>query len=48
MKDFIRNILQDEFKEHPVFNTDALFEKSPLLQYLDLKLELNIPFAVGM
>ena len=37
MKDFIKSILHDEFKDCPDFNADAFFEKSPLLRYLDLK-----------
>ncbi len=37
MKDFIKNILLDEFKDSSNFNPDDFFEKSPLLKYLDLK-----------
>lgn len=38
MKEFIKNILLDECKESLAFAPDAFFEKSPLLQYLDLKM----------
>ena len=38
MKDFIKNILEDEFKDIPDFDVDLFFNKSPLLRYLDLKM----------
>jgi len=37
VKDFIRKIITDEFKNKDDFNADVFFEKSPLLKYLDLK-----------
>ena len=37
MKDFIRKIIIDYFKDTSDFNTDLFFDKSPLLKYLDLK-----------
>jgi len=37
MKDFIRSILEDEFKDYTNFKPDSFFEKSPLLKFLDLK-----------
>ena len=37
MKDFIKSILMDEFKDSVGFNPIAFFEKSPLIKYLDLK-----------
>jgi hypothetical protein len=37
MKDFIKEILSNEFKDSAGFDSEEFFNKSPLLKYLDLK-----------